>query len=63
MKYVKLTVTLELVLMVLQVGKANSVKSRGSLINIMDLGMAVLVMLARESNNVLTKDECWFFFS
>ena len=24
--------------------------------------MAVLVMLARESNNAFTKDECWFCF-
>ena len=62
MKLVTSPVILELCLMVLQVGKANSVKSRGSLINIMDLGMGVLVMITRESNNLFSKDECWYFF-
>ena len=58
MKFVMFPVTLELRLLVLQVGKARPVKLRGSLINIMNLDMGVLVMITSESSDVSSKDEC-----
>ena len=62
MQFVIGPVTLELYLLVLQMNKKNSVVSRGTVMNVGDLGLGVIVMVVRESNKVFSRDECWFFF-
>ena len=61
-EFVKGPVTLELYLLVLQMNKKNSVVSRGTVMNVGDLGLGVIVMVVRESNKVFSRDECWFLF-
>ena len=62
MKLVMSPLTLELLMLFMQVGTANSVKKRGSLVKIVELDVGVIVLVARESNNVLFKDERFYFF-
>ena len=56
------SLALELCISVLQVGSPNSVKGRMCLVNTLELGMGLIVLMARGSDNVLTKGECWYFF-
>ena len=59
MKCVMLPLTLELLLLVIRVGTSNSVKARGLVIHVAELGVGVIVLVATEPNNVLSKDECF----
>ena len=62
MKCVISPLTLELCLLVVQVVTPNSVKTRGSVANADELGLCMIMLVTRESINVLSKDECFYFF-
>ena len=62
MKCVMSHLTLELCLLVMQVETPNSAKARGTVVNVIELGLGVIVLVARESNSVISKDERSYFF-
>ena len=61
MSFVTAPLALERLLLVMQVGSVNSLKTRWSLVNIVELGAGVIVLVAREPKNVLSKNECFYF--
>ena len=62
MRYVISPLALEMCLLVWQVGQSSSVRGRVCLVNIIEVGIGVIVLVVMVSSNVLSKGGCWYFF-